>query len=1095
MTEEIQLAKLRFGTFRRLSDDYLKLTCYSNKETTSSILIVYPFTELDFILKMAEDSNIANNPFAALFPNLDQVQTFIATKQIAQQEVFCPISDDREDNEKEADIKQLTKNKLEISGILEQVFLITLDNEPSDDYRPDYCVYMSSIAESLDGQTWLDVECIDQAVFERLLMDRPAGHVVKTRETTSKSSDSAIAGESQVLTYLYQCYSRYRQIKHDNEGRYEETMKKCEAIILLNAKTCLQQAELYPGQVLHQQFIDLYLENNHYISDNTWVQDFFIQVSNEIHANSEDGSLLQVFTPVLDVIKGKYQRDFKLIHPELSRYTVLLMFFTSTPQLGEVFMAYNTLDKVSKGKDYEYTLLGSMLALTCIPEMNKPADFFNEPSSTSKQELDITEKNLWQPISRICTDVFTLLNSLIRLSPTIRHQVLRWLGKCIAENSGRAKIWSTHAPQVLTQLHCSDGFSLNLCYVMLMLCQPFSKPQEPKLLKIQSSYVRAVASDDEDSQKRNIHSQDLIKETCLIPLEDGDNVQQNDDSYNFITECFYLCHQAINQGFHAVHEKYLKINQELHRIQRTYEDIRQRNDDAEVMRAIKMQMDKGMQLYLCMKAALTEPTLLEMSMNFHIATATWLTQVAVTNEVTSFQPIQFPLPDQVPSTLGYVPEFIMGNVTDFTMFLHRFKDEMYETGGSGLEHFMTLILVYMGSPDRMKNPHLRAELAETLAALMPRNPDSMNISRGILSKYYREQLFVNHPLIDNLAEKLIHVFVSIEMTGQSVQFEQKFNYRRPMYQVLHYIWEKERQRVAIKRLSEYAEENIENTDAPLFLRFINLLINDAIFLLDEALDFMKQLKEKQAKKESEEWSSMTPVQQREFNANMNQLGMMARYHNVMGNMTILTLEMMTQEIKTIFCHEMMVDRIAAMLNYFLLHLVGPKQRDLKVKDKNEYEFKPEKLVLDITKIYLHLSDNDEFCKSVSGDGRSYSYELFPKTVIVLQKIGCPPAIVSEFETLHEKICAIGRALQEEEELMADAPDEFLDPIMGTLMKDPVKLPTSGNIVDRAIISRHILSDQIDPFNRQPLTLDMVEPVDDLRNRIHAWIDEQRLKKS
>lgn len=52
--------------------------------------------------------------------------------------------------------------------------------------------------------------------------------------------------------------------------------------------------------------------------------------------------------------------------------------------------------------------------------------------------------------------------------------------------------------------------------------------------------------------------------------------------------------------------------------------------------------------------------------------------------------------------------------------------------------------------------------------------------------------------------------------------------------------------------------------------------------------------------------------------------------------------------------------------------------------------------------------------------------------------------------------AIGRAQQEEEELLADAPDEFLDPIMGTLMKDPVKLPTSGNIVDRAIISRHIL---------------------------------------
>lgn len=40
----------------------------------------------------------------------------------------------------------------------------------------------------------------------------------------------------------------------------------------------------------------------------------------------------------------------------------------------------------------------------------------------------------------------------------------------------------------------------------------------------------------------------------------------------------------------------------------------------------------------------------------------------------------------------------------------------------------------------------------------------------------------------------------------------------------------------LQKLAAYAEEKIEETDAPLFLRFINLLINDAIFLLDEALD-------------------------------------------------------------------------------------------------------------------------------------------------------------------------------------------------------------------------------------------------------------------
>lgn len=85
---------------------------------------------------------------------------------------------------------------------------------------------------------------------------------------------------------------------------------------------------------------------------------------------------------------------------------------------------------------------------------------------------------------------------------------------------------------------------------------------------------------------------DLVKETCLIPLEGGESLP-SDVNYSFITECFFLCHQAINQGFHAVHEKYLKINQELHRMQRAYEARRSQNDDPETLRIVKLQMDKG----------------------------------------------------------------------------------------------------------------------------------------------------------------------------------------------------------------------------------------------------------------------------------------------------------------------------------------------------------------------------------------------------------------------------------------------------------------------------------------------------------------------
>lgn len=60
-------------------------------------------------------------------------------------------------------------------------------------------------------------------------------------------------------------------------------------------------------------------------------------------------------------------------------------------------------------------------------------------------------------------------------------------------------------------------------------------------------------------------------------------------------------------------------------------------------------------------------------------------------------------------------------------------------------------------------------------------------------------------------------------------------------------------------------------------------------------------------------------------------GRLARYHNIMGLETIQVLDKLTSEIRSVFLHPTMVDRIAAMLNYFLKNLVGPERKSFKVK--------------------------------------------------------------------------------------------------------------------------------------------------------------------
>ena len=94
--------------------------------------------------------------------------------------------------------------------------------------------------------------------------------------------------------------------------------------------------------------------------------------------------------------------------------------------------------------------------------------------------------------------------------------------------------------------------------------------------------------------------------------------------------------------------------------------------------------------------------------------------------------------------------------------------------------------------------------------------------------------------------------------------------------------------------------------------------------------------------------------------------------------------------------------------------------------------------------------------------------------------------MGKLESLVELVEKAATANKDEDEIMGDnVPEHYLDPVLYTIMKDPVKLP-SGNIMDRSSITQHLLNDPKDPFNRQPLTVDQLVPVDDLRAEIEAW---------
>jgi len=79
----------------------------------------------------------------------------------------------------------------------------------------------------------------------------------------------------------------------------------------------------------------------------------------------------------------------------------------------------------------------------------------------------------------------------------------------------------------------------------------------------------------------------------------------------------------------------------------------------------------------------------------------------------------------------------------------------------------------------------------------------------------------------------------------------------------------------------------------------------------------------------------------------------------------------------------------------------------------------------------------------------------------------------------------------EEMELGDAPDEFLDPLLSTLMVDPVILPSSGLTCDRTTITRHLLTTPSDPFNRKPLKIDDLIPNVELKTKIQDWMKSKR----
>ncbi|XP_046680071.1 ubiquitin conjugation factor E4 A isoform X2 [Homalodisca vitripennis] len=695
--------------------------------------------------------DLKNNPFAKVFPSIEAAERYAERVREEGRTVFL----------NELENHELQGKDFLINLIVEEVFNFTLCKNPPAFKRGSetHLLYLEDVSGI--GKLGIDyIESLELVLFERLLLEEPTKHLISSNKS---SSPKIHVVETQCLCYLFECYCR---LKKQNYPEFKESIKKMISYVVRNASTALKQPEVYEKQNVYQQVLDLFSGG---LYNTTELTSFLSEITDDIDKEEGSETVFSAFSLVLSLVQENLNQSNILTY---SQYMIhVLHTYATIPKLAAVLLRQgHHRDSNHVGRSFAESALGAAFNISILPKNSYlQYEFFDRPLDSN---LKVLEDQLWTSTNGV---VCSLHNIVMALLKSNRHETLTWLGNCLDKNAPRGRLSALNAFSLDTLNCVSDGFMLNLSGVLLRLAEPFiADIQNLKWLKIDPTYPAAKVSADGEN---GVHMGSLGSDTCLVSAEEG---QQRPcaKQFSFISECFYMTHRALNLGAAVVQDKAQSLYQEIGMMQaRLGPDAR--NDE----------METAMAKYLSLRCALIEPSTLMLEGQFVMTTCTWLVQVVLDPDLredreafnlTEVREVTFPLPTTAPPTLRCIPEVLLENVSHYLVATKRFEVAgVIHEDLQQLEPVLTYLLVFMSGSARARNPHLRAQLAECLDCLLPKEKAS-----SAISTFVREQLFKTHPHRSRIVESLLDVFVGIEMTGQSVTFEQKFNYRRPMYTVM-----------------------------------------------------------------------------------------------------------------------------------------------------------------------------------------------------------------------------------------------------------------------------------------------------------------------
>ena len=142
--------------------------------------------------------------------------------------------------------------------------------------------------------------------------------------------------------------------------------------------------------------------------------------------------------------------------------------------------------------------------------------------------------------------------------------------------------------------------------------------------------------------------------------------------------------------------------------------------------------------------------------------------------------------------------------------------------------------------------------------------------------------------------------LDVEQTGASSEFYDKFTIRYHISIILKSMWDSPVHRISIINESKSGKQ---------FVKFINMLMNDTTFLLDESMDALKRIHEVQEEmSDPKKWAEQPQDVQQTRLRNLGQDERQCRSYLTLARETVDMFHYLTQEIKEPFLRPELVDR-------------------------------------------------------------------------------------------------------------------------------------------------------------------------------------------